>query len=197
MDRATPALGPAEAQLHPGRCPAYLRDLPATALACWVSDHPPLIVCRRFWKTLTSNWRRSLRTCKAFLARAMLEALIQGETDAAVLADLALGRPRGSRPSWRWRWSAGSGSITASCGANSPDHLDTLNQELATLHVQIRGLTAPQAAIIERLDAIPGIDRRTAEVILAEIGPDVDALSDGAALGFLGLSLSGQQHHRR
>ena len=33
--------------------------------------------------------------------------------------------------------------------------------------------TAPHAILIERLDAIPGIDRRTAEVILAEIGPDV------------------------
>jgi transposase len=52
-------------------------------------------------------------------------------------------------------------------------HLDELNERLATLDAQIRQLTAPYEGIIERLDAIPGIDRRTAEVILAEIGPDV------------------------
>jgi len=106
-------------------------------------------------------------------ARAMLEALIQGETDAAVLADLALGRLRSKLPELEAALVGRIREHHRFMWRQLLHHLDTLNQELATLDAQIRVLTAPQAAIIERLDAIPGIDRRTAEVILAEIGPDV------------------------
>ena len=52
-------------------------------------------------------------------------------------------------------------------------HLDLLNEEIATLDAQIGILTAPHEASIQRLDAILGVDRRTAEVILAEIGATV------------------------
>ena len=31
----------------------------------------------------------------------------------------------------------------------------------------------PCAAVLDRLDTIPGVGRRTAEVIVAEVGPDV------------------------
>ena len=77
-------------------------------------------------------------------------------------------------PSWRRRWRAGSGSITASCGANCC--IIWMNLNAAIWPPSTRGFasyTAPYEAIIQRLDAIPGIDRWTAEVILAEIGPDV------------------------
>ncbi len=54
-----------------------------------------------------------------------------------------------------------------------PYDLDELSERLATLDAQIRQLTAPYEGIMQRLDAIPGVDRRTAEVILAGIGPNV------------------------
>ena len=106
-------------------------------------------------------------------ARAMLEALIGGETDAAQLAELAKGRLRSKiaeleaalagriREHHRFMW------------REVLYHLDELNVRLATLDAQIRQLTAPYESLIARLDAIPGVDRRTAEVILAEIGPNV------------------------
>ena len=108
-------------------------------------------------------------------ARAMLEALISGQTDAAELADLAKGRLRNKLPELE----------AALTGRVRPHHrfmlrevlthLDELNERLATLNARIREATAPYEAIIQRLDAIPGVDRYTAEVILAEIGPNVTA----------------------
>jgi transposase len=55
------------------------------------------------------------------------------------------------------------------------EHIDELNTRLLILNARIRALTAPYENIIERLAAIPGVDRYTAEVILAEIGPNVTA----------------------
>jgi transposase len=41
------------------------------------------------------------------------------------------------------------------------------------LSERIEQVIAPFAAKVARLDTIPGIDRRAAEVIVAEIGPDM------------------------
>jgi transposase len=108
-------------------------------------------------------------------ARAMLEAMISGETDAPVLAQLARGKLRPKIPELE----------AALTGHVRPHHRfmlrellyhwDQLNERIDVLDQQIRQLTAPHEQIIQRLDAIPGIDRRTAEVILAEIGPSVIA----------------------
>jgi transposase len=108
-------------------------------------------------------------------ARAMLHAMIQGETDASALADLARGTLRQKIPQLE---AALAGQIREHhrfMWREVLSHLDELNERLATLDAQIRRLTAPHEPILQRLDAIPGIDRRTAEVILAEIGPNVTA----------------------
>jgi transposase len=53
-------------------------------------------------------------------------------------------------------------------------HLDELNARLTRLTEQIATLTQPYQTLIERLDAIPGVGRHTAEIVLAEIGPTVE-----------------------
>jgi transposase len=106
-------------------------------------------------------------------ARAMLAAMIDGETDVTQLADLARGRMRSKIPDLE---AALAGSIRQHHRFMWREvlyHLDELNERLTTLDTQIRQLTAPYERIIQQLDAIPGVDRRTAEVILAEIGPNV------------------------
>ncbi len=106
-------------------------------------------------------------------ARAMLEALINGETDVAAIADLAQGRLRNKLP-----------ELVEALEGRIRDHhrfmwrellyqLDSLNERITALNERIREVTAPYAHIIERLDAVTGIDRIVAEIILAEIGPDV------------------------
>ena len=66
-------------------------------------------------------------------ARAMLEALIQGETDAAVLADLALGRLRSKLPELEAALAGRIREHHRFMWRQLLHHLDTLNQELATL----------------------------------------------------------------
>ncbi len=106
-------------------------------------------------------------------ARAMLEAMISGQTDAAQLADLAKGKLRDKLGELE---SALSGKVREHHRFMLREvlhHWDELSERIATLDQQIRERTAPYEAIIQRLDAIPGVDRRTTEVILAEIGSDV------------------------
>jgi transposase len=106
-------------------------------------------------------------------ARAMLEAMIRGETDAEVLANLARGQLRKKLPELE---AALTGQVRAHHRFMWQEllaQLDGLNERLAALETEIRRLTLPYEPIIQRLAAVPGIERRTAEVILAEIGPNV------------------------
>jgi len=108
-------------------------------------------------------------------ARAMIEALIQGETDTTAVAALAKGSLRKKLPELE---AALVGKIREHHRFMWREllyHLDELNLRLAAINERIGELVAPHEAVIERLDAIPGINRWTAEVILAEIGPDVSA----------------------
>ena len=70
-------------------------------------------------------------------ARAMLEALIQGETDAAVLAAWPWAGCAANCLSWRRRCRPDPGTSPLHV-RQLLHHLDTLNQELATLDAQIR-----------------------------------------------------------
>lgn len=105
--------------------------------------------------------------------RAMLKALIQGEEDPVKLADLARRRLRGKIPQLE---KALQGRLT--------DHhrfmLQLLWKQLAEqeelideLDGKIEKQTRALAAEIDRLDAIPGVDRRVAEVVLAEVGANM------------------------
>lgn len=106
-------------------------------------------------------------------ARAMLEALINGETDVVAIADLAKGRLRNKIPELLEALEGRIREHHRFMWREILYHLDSLNERIATLNARIREATAPNAAIIERLDAIPGVDRTVAEIILAEIGPTV------------------------
>jgi transposase len=105
--------------------------------------------------------------------RAMLEALIAGQEDAVRLADLAQRKLRGKIPELE----------KALEGKLSEHHrfmlrllwkqLAQQEELVAELEAKIEEWTRPFADEIERLDAVPGVDRRVAEVVLAEVGADV------------------------
>jgi transposase len=61
-------------------------------------------------------------------------------------------------------------------------HIDFLDQTIAVLSERIERMLAPFAAEVALLDTIPGVDRRAAEVILAEIGPDIGQFPTAAHL---------------
>lgn len=106
-------------------------------------------------------------------ARAMLEALLDGETDGAVLAGLARGRLREKQGELQ---QALQGRLKPPHIFRLSEHLahiDYLDEAIARVSEQIAERLRPYEQEIARLDSIPGINRRTAEVLLAEVGPDL------------------------
>ena len=105
--------------------------------------------------------------------RAMLTALVEGTTDPGVLADLARGTLRRKLPALRQalagRFRPHHGFLVGLLLA----HLDYLDEAIATLSTQIEAAITPFAAMVTRLDSIPGVSQRTAEVLIAEIGVDM------------------------
>src|SRR5437762_717072 len=61
-------------------------------------------------------------------------------------------------------------------------HIDFLDETLGEVSAEIAERLRPFDAALERLDAIPGVGRATAEVLLAEIGPDMSRFPSAAHL---------------
>jgi transposase len=105
--------------------------------------------------------------------RAMLDALVAGTTDPAVLADLARGVLRKKLPALRQALAGRFRAHHAFLVTQLLAHLDYLDEVVATLSTQIDVVIAPFAEEVARLDTIHGVNKRTAEVIIAEIGADM------------------------
>jgi transposase len=108
--------------------------------------------------------------------RAMLDALVAGTTDPDVLADLALGKLRAKLPALRealqGRFEAHHAIVIGAILA----HLDFLDEQIARLSEAIQEQLDPRmAAGVELAATITGVARRTAEVMVAEIGCDMSA----------------------
>jgi transposase len=114
--------------------------------------------------------------------RAMLQALAQGTTDPVVLADLARGRLRGKLPALRAALAGRFRAHHAFVVGQLLAHLDYLDEAIATVSAELEERLAPFSDQLTRLDSIPGINRRTAEVIIAAIGVDMTAFPSAAHL---------------
>jgi transposase len=105
--------------------------------------------------------------------RAMLAALLAGERDPKVLAQLARTRLRAKLGQLE---EAFSGHFTDHHGfllATMLDRVDAVSADIATLEAKIDQEIAPFAAAADRLDEICGVGRTAAQVIIAEIGVDM------------------------
>jgi transposase len=126
--------------------------------------------------------------------RAMLDALVHGTTDATVLADLARGKLRRKLPALRAALTGQFRPHHARLVAHLLAHLDYLDEAIADLSREITIDLAPFAAPLARLQTIPGIDQRTAEVLLAELGPDMTVFpTAGHAVSWAGLAPGSHQ----
>ena len=105
--------------------------------------------------------------------RAMLQALMAGTTDAAVLADLARGSLRQKLPALRRALQGRFRSHHAFLASQLLAHLEYLDETVATLTAEIDTALRPFAAERARLDSIPGVGPRTVEVLIAEMGVDM------------------------
>jgi transposase len=105
--------------------------------------------------------------------RAMLRALIAGETDPAALAKLARGRLRAKIPQLQL---ALRGRVTEHHRFLLQlylEHVDHLEGLMGRLSGRIEEVLAPQAGAVDRLKTIPGVSDRLAEVLVAELGTDM------------------------
>ena len=114
--------------------------------------------------------------------RAMLKALAQGVTDPQELAAMAQGRLR----------SKVSALAAAAEGLMGPHqrmmlqsqlrHLEFLQEEVEQLDQEVEGGLVAETEAIDRLDQIPGMGRRMAQEVLAEIGADMSRFPTEAHL---------------
>jgi transposase len=118
-------------------------------------------------------------------SRHILGAIMRGEEDPNVLADLALRRVPKKRD-----------ALVPALQGQVRDHHRFLLRELleliqqheeaiARLDQEIAERLQPQEEMIERLDAITGLNRRSIEVLFAEIGWDMTPFPDAAHLASL------------
>lgn len=145
-------------------------------------------------------------------ARAMLAAIVDGQTDAVVLADLAKGRLRSKRVELEQALSGQVREHHRFVIAQHLAHLDFLEEQIATFNHRIAQQLQAQPPIpvaasipgaleetasktsdpssvplateaaVALLDTIPGVARATAELLLAEIGLDMSRFPSAAHL---------------
>ncbi len=105
--------------------------------------------------------------------RAMLDALVAGTTDPEALAALARGRLRAKRAALSEPLAGEVSAAQRVLLASQLRQLDFLDGEIGRLSDAIAERFRPVEAALDRLDTIPGVGRRAAERIVAEIGTDI------------------------
>ena len=106
-------------------------------------------------------------------ARKMLDELVAGHEDAAALAELAQGQLRRKRAELEHALTGRVSAHQRFMLAQHLSHIDALDAQIAVVGEEIAERLRPFEAQLTILDSIPGIGRWSAEVILAEIGPDM------------------------
>jgi transposase len=96
-------------------------------------------------------------------ARAMRAGLVAAQADPAARAELAVGRRRDKRPALE----------RALVGRFGDHHRSLVPRLLAALDARIAERERPFAEAVDRLDGIPGVGRRVAEAVIAEVGATV------------------------
>src|SRR3954467_6240064 len=129
--------------------------------------------------------------------RRMLEALVAGTTDPEVLAELAKTRLRRRLPELRKALDARFREHHGFLVSQILAHIDYLQEAIDTVSQRIEAALAPFAPALPVLVSIPGIERRTAEVVIAEIGTDMSRFPNQPAPRVLGGPVARQQRERR
>jgi transposase len=105
--------------------------------------------------------------------RAMIQALISGERNPHVLAELAKGTLRKKIPDLTMALAGRFAHHHGLLAGLHLDHIDHLNTMIDRLDAQIDTVIAPFATPKQRLMTIPGVGERTAQTIISEIGVDM------------------------
>ena len=114
--------------------------------------------------------------------RAILEALIAGQRDPAVLAELAKARLRNKKALLE---QALTGRFTDTQGfilTHLLSLIDALEESIEAFDQKIDAACCPFAEAVQRLDTIPGVGQAVAQAIVSEIGTDMSRFPTAAHL---------------
>jgi transposase len=132
--------------------------------------------CQRIQKTLEDAGIKLDSVASDVLGvsgRLMLEALVAGERDPAVLAELAKSQLRKKIPELREALRGRFGDHHALLVRLCLDHAKYLEAAIAELDAQVDRVMVPFVEARDHLDTITGVGKRAAECIIAEIGADM------------------------
>ena len=119
---------------------------------------------------------------KTVSARAILAAMIDGETDPQVLAEMAKGRMRKKIPDLAQALEGHFDVHHARLARSILDRIDRVEQAMAELDLAIEAECAPWAHQLELLQTIPGVGPKVAQVVIAETGGDMSKFPTAAHL---------------
>ena len=105
--------------------------------------------------------------------RAMMAALIAGQRDPTVLAQLARGRMRVKIGALEEAFTGHFTDHHAFLLAKMLARVDAIDTDIAALDAKIEELIAPFAAVVDQLDEVDGVGRTAAACVIAEIGTDM------------------------
>ena len=141
--------------------------------------------CQRIQKTLEDAGIKLDSVASDVLGvsgRLMLKALVAGERDPEVLAEMAKRRLRSKIPKLREAMHGRFTEHHALLIGVSLDHLEHLEAAIARLDTRVDELIAPFVEARDRLDTITGVGKQAAESIIAEIGVDMSVFPTAAHL---------------
>jgi transposase len=177
----------------------YIPETPQRALRDWVRYRTKLIQQRsseinRGQKVLEdANIKLGsvVRDVMGVSSRDMLNQLIAGQDDPVLMAQLARGRMRSKITELEQ-------ALTGHVQAHHQlmlslhvEHIDDLNAKIERLNEEIERQVVPfdEDDLIARLDAIPGLDQRVIQGIIAELGVDMRRFPTAAhAVSWAGLA---------
>lgn len=110
--------------------------------------------------------------------RAMLEAILSGSSDPEVLADLARGKLRKKLPLLREALQGRLRPHHRFMLEQILSHLDFLDEAIERVTREVENRIVPFQQEIELLRTIPGVDEKVAEVIVSEVGIDMNRFPD-------------------
>jgi len=114
--------------------------------------------------------------------RTMIEAMINGEENPELLSELAQRRLKNKKADLQRALKGLMGNHQKLMLAAQLRHIDFLDEEIGRLDEEIKRRMLPFEEDLELLDTIPGVARRTAETIAAEIGTNMDQFPSAAHL---------------
>lgn len=114
--------------------------------------------------------------------RAILEEIIGGNVSAEVLASLAKGRLRSKKAELEEALKGLVGPHIRFMLVVQLSHIDALDEAIERLSAEIEARMRPFREALLRLETIPGVGRRTAELVLAEVGTDMDRFPSASHL---------------